>query len=268
VRREEEVKVNQHMRATPPSSRWFFQPKLLPQPKLRLFCFPYAGGSASTYSSWSKAVSAEVEIWPIQLPGRQNRLSEPPLAQIAAMVQELTSPLQDYLDIPFAFFGHCMGAHLCFELTRQLRSQGAPLPEHLFVAARRAPQLLDPNTHCHQLSDPIFLKAVSNLNGLPGEFVENKELVRLMMPTLRADFKAAETYTYTHEEPLDCAISAFGGTEDYSVTTNELVAWHHQTTGMFRFHHFPGDHFFIHSHQASLLKTIFHEIAQIIEKVH
>jgi medium-chain acyl-[acyl-carrier-protein] hydrolase len=253
------------MTVTPASSRWFFQPKLHPQPRLRLFCFPHAGGGASVFSHWSSYVPAGVEVWPVQLPGRQNRLSEPPLAQISAVVQVLAPALQEVLDIPFAFFGHCMGAHLSFELTRRLRSEGAPLPQHLFVAARRAPQLPDPNAHCHHLSEPVFLKAVSNLNGLPGEFLENKELVRLMMPTLRADFKAVETYTYTDGEPLECAISAFGGTGDYSVTPNELIAWRNQTTATFRFHLFPGDHFFIHSHQASVLKTISQEIGQIVD---
>jgi surfactin synthase thioesterase subunit len=174
------------------------------------------------------------------------------------------SPRQEYLDIPFAFFGYCMGAHLSFELARQLRRQSSPLPEHLFIAARHAPQLPDPNPHCYRLSEPLFLRAVSNLNGLPAEFLENKELVRMMMPTLRADFEAAETYRYTDEEPFNRPFTVFGGTEDYSVTSDELVAWHHQTTGTFRFHLFPGDHFFIHSHQANLLKTISGEITQII----
>ena len=252
------------MTLTPASSRWFFQPKWHPQPRLRLFCFAHAGGAASVFSNWSSYVPAGVEVWPVQLPGRQNRLSEPPFAHISEMVQALAPVLQEYLDIPFAFFGHCMGAHLSFELACQLRGLAAPLPKHLFVAARRAPQLPDPNTHCHQLSEPIFLKAVSNLNGLPREFVENKELVRLMLPTLRADFEAVETYTYTDREPLGCAISAFGGTEDFSVTSDELVRWRNQTTGTFRFHLFPGDHFFVHSHQSSVLKTISQEIGQLI----
>jgi medium-chain acyl-[acyl-carrier-protein] hydrolase len=252
------------MTMTPASSRWFFQPKWQPQPRLRLFCFPHAGGAASAFSHWSSYVPAGVEVWPVQLPGRQNRLSEPPFTQISEIVQALTPVLQAYLDIPFAFFGHCMGAHLSFELARQLRNQAAPLPKQLFVSARRAPQLPDPNIHCYQLSEPIFLKAVSNLNGLPGEFVANKELVRLMMPTLRADFEAVETYTYTDEEPLECAISAFGGTDDYSVTSNELMAWRNQTTSTFRYHLLPGDHFFIHSHQATVLKLISQEIKQII----
>ena len=253
------------MTVKPTSSRWFLQPKVHPQPRLRLFCFPYAGGAASAYAQWAGYVPAGVEVWPLQLPGRQNRLAEPPIAQISAIVQALAPELQEFLDIPYAFFGHSMGAHLSFELVRQLRRQGAPLPEHLFVSARRAPQLPDANTHCHHLSEPVFLKAVSKLNGLPKEFLENKELVQLMMPTLRADFQAAETYSYVDEEPLSCPISAFGGTEDYSVTSNELMGWRNQTTGAFRFYLFPGDHFFIHSHQASVLKAISQEITQILE---
>lgn len=248
------------MKGTLESSKWFFQPKQHPQPRLRLFCFPYAGGAATVYSHWSSSLPEGVEVWPVQLPGRQNRLSEPPLTSISAMVQALGPSLTAYLDMPFAFFGHCMGAHLSFELARWLRRHNAPLPKHVFVAARRAPQLPDPNNHCHRLSDPIFIKAVSNLNGLPGEFVENKELVRLMMPTLRADFEAVETYSYAHEEPLACAISVFGGTEDFSVTPQELLMWREQSTATCHFHFFPGDHFFIYSHLRDVLKVISREI--------
>jgi medium-chain acyl-[acyl-carrier-protein] hydrolase len=248
------------MEEVPEASNWFFQPKLHPQPRLRLFCFPYAGGSASVYSHWSGFVPEGVELWPVQLPGRQNRLSELPLASISAMVEALGPALTAYLDMPFAFFGHCMGAHLSFELARWLRRQSAPLPQHLFVSARRAPQLPDPNNHCHRLSDAVFIKAVSNLNGLPREFVENKELVRLMMPTLRADFEAVETYSYADEEPLECAISVFGGTEDFSVTPQELLIWREQSSVAFHFHLFPGDHFFIYSHQLDVLKVISREI--------
>jgi medium-chain acyl-[acyl-carrier-protein] hydrolase len=252
------------MTLTPASSRWFFQPKRHPQSRLRLFCFPHAGGAATIFSNWSHALPAGVEVWPVQLPGRQNRLSEPAFTQISEIVQALAPVIQEYLDIPFAFFGHCMGAHVSFELARQLRGQAAPLPEHLFVAARRAPQLPDPNAHFYHLSGPIFLKAVSNQNALPAEFVENQELVSLMLPTLRADFEAVETYTYAAGEPLECAISAFGGTEDYSVSPDELLEWRNQTTGAFRFHLFSGDHFFIQSHQPGVLRTISQELRKLI----
>jgi medium-chain acyl-[acyl-carrier-protein] hydrolase len=253
------------MKVIPASNSWFLQPKIYVQPRLRLFCFPYAGGAASAYFQWSNHVPDGVEVWPVQLPGRQNRLMELPISRISALVDAMLPAFQEHLDIPFAFFGHCMGAHLSFELVRQLRRLRAPLPEHLFVSARRAPQLSDLNTHCYHLSEPVFLKAVSNLNGLPKEFLENKELVRLMMPTLRADFEAAETYRYTDEEPLACPISVFGGIEDYSVTTDELMAWRNQTTGQFRYHLFPGDHFFIYSHQADVLKVVSGEILQLLE---
>lgn len=106
----------------------------------------------------------------------------------------------------------------------------------------------------------MFIKAVSNLNGLPREFVENAELVRLMMPTLRADFEAVETYSYTDEAPLACAMSVLGGTDDFSVTSQELLLWRDQCTTAFHFHLFPGDHFFIYNHQRDVLKVISKEI--------
>src|SRR5260221_2955179 len=232
------------MTVIPSSSSWFLHQKLHPQPRLRLFCFPYAGGTASAFLNWSSYLPPGVEVWQVQLPGRQNRFSEPPATQISTLVQAMTPALQEYLDIPFAFFGYCMGAHLSFELARQLRQQSSPLPEHLFIAARRAPQLPDPNPHCYRLSEPLFLRAVSNLNGLPAEFLENRELVHMMMPTLRADFEVAETYSYTDEEPFDCPITVFGGTEDYYLTSVNLLEGTLKLTGTFAFSSFQAKVFF------------------------
>ncbi len=248
------------MKAMTGVSQWFLQPRRCPNPRLRLFCFPYAGGSAAIFSHWPDYVPADIEIWPVQLPGRQNRLSERPLAEISAVVQAFTPVLQEHLDIPFVFFGHCMGAHLSFEVARQLRRQGSQMPVHLFVSARRAPQLPDPNPRFHLLNDALFLKTVRKLNRLPEEFVEDEELARLTISTLQADFRALEMYSYTDEKPFNCPISVFGGTEDASVSTDELVPWHDQTTGMFRIHLLPSEHFFIHSHQAHILKIISQEL--------
>src|SRR5947207_15070410 len=103
------------MTVIPASNSWFLHQKLHPQPRLRLFCFPYAGGTASAFLNWSSYLPSGVEVWPLQLPGRQNRFSAPSAMQISTLVQSMTPVPQEYLDTPFAFFGYCVGAHLSLE---------------------------------------------------------------------------------------------------------------------------------------------------------
>jgi surfactin synthase thioesterase subunit len=112
-----------------------------PKARLRLFCFPYAGGGASLYRGWSKALPLEVEVCSIQLPGREDRLREAPITSISLLVQALSYAIRPYLDRPFAFWGHSMGALIAFELARQLRREVMPEPGHLFVSGRGAPQV-------------------------------------------------------------------------------------------------------------------------------
>jgi medium-chain acyl-[acyl-carrier-protein] hydrolase len=126
------------------ASSWIQYGQRKPSVRLRLFCFPYAGGSASLYRGWSERLPAEVEVCPIQLPGRENRLLEKPFSQLQPLVEALGEALLSYLDEPYAFFGHSMGALISFELTRLLRREGCVrLPERLLVSARCAPHLPD-----------------------------------------------------------------------------------------------------------------------------
>ena len=231
-----------------------------PQARLRLFCFPYAGGGASIYRTWSAGLPRDIEVCAIQLPGRENRLSDPPFIRLTLLVRTLAQVLGPYLDIPFAFFGHSMGALLSFELARHLRRQKRSGPVHLFVSGHRAPQLPDPDPPIHRLPDPMFVAELRRLNGTPEEVLQNAELRQLVLPVLRADFAICETYDYSSEEPLDCPIFAFGGTQDDEVSRDELGAWREQTSSSFRLRMFPGDHFFLHSAQALLMQDIAEEL--------
>jgi len=233
-----------------------------PHARLRLFCFPYAGGSAPAFRTWTAGLPAKVEVCPVQLPGRGSRLSEPPFTRLAPLVETLAHVLSPLLDKPFAFFGHSLGALISFELARQLRRQYGVHPVRLFVSAASAPQIPPASAPLHALSDSALLKALCRLNGTPAEVLEHAELMQLMLPTLRADFAVYETYVYSAEPPLNCPVAAFGGLQDHRVGRSDLSAWRDQTCASFSLRMFPGDHFFLNTDQRLLLPALCQELHQ------
>ena len=222
---------------------------------LRLFCFPYAGGAASIYRTWGNSLPSHVEVCAIQPPGRGARMTEPPMTSLPDILRELSRSIRPYLDLPFAFFGHSMGAILSFELTRLLRKELGVRPAHLFISGCRALQLRDTDRLTYSLPEPEFVEELRRLGGTPAEVLEHPELLGLMIPLLRADFEVCQTYTYTTDLPLDCSITAFGGTEDQT-GREELEAWREQTTASFALKMFPGDHFFLHGAGSQILEII------------
>jgi medium-chain acyl-[acyl-carrier-protein] hydrolase len=227
-----------------------------PHARLRLFCFPYAGGGSSLFRLWPQQLPPELDVCPVLLPGRETRWHEPLFTHLPSLVQALAEGLYPVLDVPFAFFGHSLGALIGFELARRLARSRRAAPTHLFVAAHRAPQLPLPASPLHILPDPEFINALYRLGGTPVAILQNEEMMRLMLPILRADFTLYETYTYTPEEPLACPVTAFGGEQDRLVSMQELAGWREQTTSFFTMTIIPGDHFFLHSHQSLVLQAI------------
>ncbi|MBE9169281.1 thioesterase [Pleurocapsales cyanobacterium LEGE 06147] len=242
---------------------WLTCPRPNPQAHLRLFCFPYAGAGASVFRSWSDELSLDVEVYAVQLPGRETRLRESPFTRISPLIETLAQVLLPYLDLPFAFFGHSMGALVSFELARQLRRQKSPSPLHLFVSSRRAPQLPNPYLSIHHLPDTALIEELHRYNGTPQAVLQDPELRSLFLPLLRADLAVIETYIYMSEAPLDCSISAFGGLQDREASRKELAAWRDQTSKTFTLRMFPGDHFFLKRERYALLRVISQDLRRI-----
>lgn len=246
---------------------WVLCPRPNPQARLRLFCFPYAGGAASAFYTWLDDLPGGVEICPIQLPGRESRLGEPPFTRLEPLLDALVLAIQPYLDKPFAFFGHSMGATISFELACQLRAQGASTPVHLFISGSRAPHTPDPDPPIHHLPDAELVEELRRFNGTPEAVLQNAELMHLLLPILRADLTLHETYRYVPGEPLDCPISAFGGLEDEEVSHDDLAAWRDQTCGTFTLRMFPGDHFFLRSARTLLLQAVSQDLMQVLGQI-
>jgi surfactin synthase thioesterase subunit len=211
---------------------------------VRLFCFPYAGGGASIFRAWAAKLGTGIEVYPIQLPGREGRWLEPPLANVAELVSTLAEVLSPLLRPPYAFFGHSMGAFVAFELARHIRRKGGPGPEILILSAARAPQILDPDPPIHDLPADSLLEELKRFDGIDEELLKEPEFVSLFLPTLRADLTLCESYQYLQEQPLECAISVYGAEHDVKVRPEQLAPWETQTSKNFRLKLFPGNHFF------------------------
>jgi medium-chain acyl-[acyl-carrier-protein] hydrolase len=238
--------------------RWRRHPTANPETRLRLFCFPYAGGGGAVFRTWQAALPPAIEVCAVQLPGREDRVREAPYTHLAPLVQALTAALYPYLGdgVPFAFYGHSMGSLIGFELARCLRREDAPGPVLLFVAAHRAPQLPDRNPPVHRLPDRALLERLRDLGGTRGEVLDDAELRALFFPLLRADFAVCETYRYIADDPLPCPIVAMGGVNDPEVRLADLAAWRAQTSDQFMLRLLPGGHFFPVSSCPLLLREI------------
>ena len=237
-------------------NKWIVRFRPNPTPRLRLFCFPFAGGGTITYRQWPESLPNTIEVGAILLPGREKRLREKPLDRIQTMVATIVDNLLPLLDEPFAFFGHSMGTMLAFETARELRRRGQPLPKVLFVSGRSALHLTPTNAPLYHLSDEAFIAALqARYQQIPQAVIDDAGLMGLFLPMLRGDFTAIDTYVYQPETPLDCPIVAFGGRQD-TVSTDALDAWSQHTSKSFDRYMFPGGHFYLNDQRVALLKTI------------
>lgn len=243
--------------STPMAGAWIQSIARPPRPaRLRLFCFPYAGGSPAIFRQWAAGLPPDVEVCPIQLPGRGSRFGERPFERLESLVTAAASALEPLLDRPFAFFGHSMGALVAFELARELRRRQGRSPVLLLLSAHEAPHRPPPLPPFSHLPDDDFLVEVRDrYEGIPDEVLEEPELIALLLPVLRADIKALESHVVTPDTPLDCAVSCFGGSED-RLTREDLEAWREHTSGSFRLRMQEGSHFFLENGRSALLQAI------------
>jgi medium-chain acyl-[acyl-carrier-protein] hydrolase len=245
------------------SNKWFLFPRPNPEAALRLFCFHYAGGNAQVFRDWSGYLPPSVEIGAIQLPGRGQRFGEPHITRLAPLSRIVAEELLPYLDKPFVFFGHSLGALLCFETARSLRRENLCWPAHLFVSATEAPHRRSPDELLSGLPKSELVKKLREFNGTPMELLQDDGFLELMLPTIRADFELFDTYEYHPEPPLECPMTIYGGLEDQEVEAGRLAAWSEMTVGACEIRMFPGDHFYINSLRSIFLQTFASDLLRL-----
>jgi surfactin synthase thioesterase subunit len=211
----------------------------------RLVCLPHAGGSASFFFPVSRALTPAVEVLAVQYPGRQDRRHEPAVDNIPDLADQIWDALCHLDDRPLALFGHSMGAVLGYELALRMRDAGRPPPVHLFASGRRAPSSYRDGDRVHLLSDALLVSKLRELSGTDPAVLADPEVLRMILPAVRGDYRAVETYRHDPGRRLDCPVTVLTGDSDPHVSLDEARAWADHTTGPTGLHVLPGGHFFL-----------------------
>jgi medium-chain acyl-[acyl-carrier-protein] hydrolase len=236
-----------------------------PQALIRLFCCPYAGGNATLFRPWALELPETIEVRALQPPGRATRMAEKPFTNLAAFVEAIGPHTVELIDRPFVLFGHSLGAIVAFELARWLRRHHRSRPEHLFVSGRRAPEIPESDPPKYTKSDEDLVASLHEMNGTPPEVLAHEELLGLMLPMVRADFQMIETYEYVEERPLGCPITVLSGEADPEDGPEDVAGWRSHTSSRFTQHTLAGDHFFINTNHAEVLRLVRTELARTLD---
>jgi medium-chain acyl-[acyl-carrier-protein] hydrolase len=183
----------------------------------------------------------------VLLPAREDRFVEPPVRDLAVLADAVADGLAPALDRPYALFGHSLGALLAFEVMRRIAARGARLPEVLYASGCEAPTQRLRRPPISGLDTPALLAELAALGGTPPEFFAHRETQELVLPMLRADFHASESYVFAPCDPLTVPLVALVGIDDPEVQLDRAADWQARTCAEFRMQRFPGDHFFFTS---------------------
>jgi surfactin synthase thioesterase subunit/ferredoxin len=188
----------------------------------RLFCLPYSGCGASMYRRWPRRMDG-LEICPVQLPGRENRMRERPHGTYEELAADLVEALAPYLDRPFGFFGHCGSALSAYETAVQLERADGPQPAAVFVSSQVAPQD-GPYGSYITMSDAELREEVGALIGQMGG-TPSPQLVDLCFEVMRADVDANARYRMSEPTELRATVVAIGWDADTNVDRRLMGGW-------------------------------------------
>jgi medium-chain acyl-[acyl-carrier-protein] hydrolase len=225
---------------------------------IKLFCLPYAGGSAMIYHRWKRSLHGTIQLCPIELTGRGKRFTEPYYDSLLAAVEDVYELVKPELNRgPYAFFGHSMGSLLAYELARKIETLPHPKPLHLFLSGGNPPHLKNNEKIYHTMPEEEFKVEILKMGGTPREVFEHKELLEIFIPLLRADYKIIETYEFQPDHPVfDYGITGFYGKADEEATGDKMREWQQYTKTQFWLHEYEGGHFFIHDYMDEIIQII------------
>jgi len=231
-----------------------------PRAATALVVFAHAGGSASYFHRLSELLRPDVDVFAVQYPGRQDRRREPCLESVDQLAEGVLPSVQSLAGRPFALFGHSLGASVAFEVARRLEDLGRPA-SMLFASGRPAPQA-HRSLGIHRLGDAAFIDAIRRMQGTDLRLLDDPEVVAMVMPSLRADYRAAETYSYRPGPPLSSPIVGLQGVDDPYVSVDEVRAWVNQTRAEFELFTYPGGHFYLADHWAAVADTLRQQLSR------
>ncbi|MEV7175006.1 alpha/beta fold hydrolase [Streptomyces sp. NPDC093224] len=222
---------------------------------MRLVCFPHAGGSATFYFPVAKALAPRMDVLAVQYPGRQDRRGERCLDDIHELAGLVTEALLPWTDRPLALFGHSMGATVAYEVARNLERRGVE-PLGLFASGRRAPSR-QRDEAVHLRDDEGLVAALKELSGTDAAVLGDEELLRMVLPAVRGDYKAVETYRHRPGAELSCPVAVLVGDSDPVTSLEDAAAWAEHTSGPCEVEVFAdGGHFYLNSQAEEVLKVV------------
>ncbi|WP_280240344.1 thioesterase domain-containing protein [Nocardia abscessus] len=229
-------------------------------PSLRLFCWPFAGGKAAAYTPWRRELPDWVELCVIELPARQRHLAQTPIRRFTDLLDAALERIVPLTDMPFAFFGHSLGALAAYEVARRLPEE--IVPRALFLGGAVAPHLPRPG-RLSELPDHEFVAAVGHYGGIPPEVRATPEVMALFLPALRSDFEIFDDYRFVPATAPSCPAHLFGGRDDRQVAATQLEAWRDVLPGLRSTELLPGGHFFLAEQRAALLGSLADKLAAV-----
>ncbi len=240
--------------------QWCRRYVLAANPTARLVCLPHAGGSAPFFRPVAVALGRGIDVVTVQYPGRQDRRAETPITEMSVLADQMAEILREDDGLPLTLFGHSLGAVLAFEIARRLDSEGRP-PVRIVASGRRGPA-----THrdeaIHRLNDAGILAELRSMNGTASVLLDDDELMRAALPSLRADYTAVERYSCDPATTVSCPITVLTGDQDPKTTLDEAREWQRHTTGGFEFQVYAGGHFFLTEHIGPIMALLQGHLAE------
>jgi len=248
------------------NNKLFYSPTAVLNPKLRLFCLPYAGGSSNTYLPWLNKLNRNVELVLVQLPGRGIRFNDKPHDSMNDVIQDLINEVAYLTSVPFVIFGHSLGSRVAFELCSELYRLGHELPQCLIASGSSAPHVDLQKKRIYDLPNHLFIEELKLLNGTPEEVLLNDDLMGMLTPLLRADFRISDEYR-AKKIHLPFPIHVLSGSEDFNVKPHQLSAWNDLTKDSCSYTVINGDHFFIEKNRDELLIEVGRILNQTVDSL-
>ncbi|MEU4173853.1 alpha/beta fold hydrolase [Streptomyces sp. NPDC026589] len=236
--------------ATPPPGYLVRPPD--PEAPLRLFCFHHAGGTASIYNGWDRALAPGISVVPVQLPGRERRVREPRVVDLGTLVTQLQHHLGPHLDAPYALYGHSMGALVAYALTRARHAAGQRLPDRLLVGAYPAPHRQPVLTGTRDMTEEQLSELLVDIGGMSPLLLQYPEWRTAALELIRDDLQICHRHRHTTAPPLPCPVDALTGTEDPLLTRAQAAEWADHAGGEFAVHGIPGGHLFLRDSAAAV----------------
>lgn len=235
--------------------------------RIKLFCIPYAGGSAIAYRCFQKYISSDIKMYAVELAGRGSRIKETGKETIREMAEDVYELIRNELDgTPFVIFAHSMGTLIAYELLYIIKEKNNMEPIHVFFSGRYTPDVKTDEKH-YKLPDEEFLAMLKMYKGTPPQFFDYPELVDLFLPIIRRDYKAIETYEFeTNKDKFDFEITAMAGREDCIVEPAQLEEWARFTKKECHVHVYNGDHFYLLKNPEIVCKAINKEVESWLKK--